>query len=617
MQDDLDSKAAGLTHFIFKVPSYKRLMVLIILVSFFGGFLLHSVFSISGPQSFTDAFFYGGPDGVLLFALPAVAAAILATSLLSLSSFRQAFKYFLFIAFISMSLILLVYLMGLAAYSRLSDSVPGGPTEIFLLSSAMVMVVWLVSLRVPLNYPWSKSLAVSLLHPMSQISFLVLWRAYSLLQMEIRSPVVFAIQFAVAAGILLLALWSLMVLINAPAKRNFGISAVQASALFFAQWVKGGKGLEEILAEVGTLIESEVGVAGFRRKDGSLKASFVVPLVHYGPVGNLGGSEYPILISDDLAKRSGGLSFVFHGTVTHDFNPVFSSSHQHISQTAAALLSDRSGYSSKASLWLSREGRTKLLLLGVGAKPAAFTAITRAPFNTDDIDLPLGFSIRNLVVSRGFRESLVVDMHNSKADDCDMTTGSRAYYELEDSIRALVPGKAGALKLGVAYDPLSGFTAQQGIGRAGLKVAVVCAGERRGCIILFDANNALPAFRSHMMESLESFKFDFVDIFTTDSHAVNTISGVHNPLGLNVSSHALLPYVKSAVKRALRDVEPVSAKVSSARIKLHVLGENRTSELVSTINAIVAVLRIIAPVILALSLVLAFVSVIFLGRLIV
>jgi predicted neutral ceramidase superfamily lipid hydrolase len=72
--------------------------------------------------------------------------------------------------------------------------------------------------------------------------------------------------------------------------------------------------------------------------------------------------------------------------------------------------------------------------------------------------------------------------------------------------------------------------------------------------------------------------------------------------------------VKAAVARAVADIEPVSAKASSCRISIHVLGANRTSELVSTINAVIAILRIIGPVIVALSLALAFIALILVGK---
>ena len=612
MQDNMSNRAADLTHFIFQVPGYRKLVFAAVALAFIGGFLLHAIFNANGAEPIVDAFFFGGADGVVLFGLPVLIASVLATSLLSLSSFRQASKYFLFIALISMSIFIITYLLGQVVIQNTGFAV--NATEFALFAAALMTVTWYVSLRVPLTYSWKQSLAISLLHPVLQLSFVFLWKAYSLI--EINSPVLFALQFVVASAIMLFAMWVMMVLVNAPVRRSFGISAIQASALFFAQWVKGGKGLEEILAEVGDLVETEVGVVGFKNKEG-FKASFIVPLVHYGPVGNLGGSEYPFLISSEMQRNMGGTHFVFHGTVTHDFNPVFSSSHVHISQTAMALLSDKSGYSDNATIWESKDGKTKLFLLGIGKQKQAFTALTRAPYKTDDINLALGFSIRNLILSKGFSQAIVVDMHNSSGTDCDMTAGSSAYYELEDSIRDLAKKSEGKLRMGVAFDSLSEFSLAQGIGKAGLKVAVFEVGKKKHCIILIDANNAHPTFRMHILESLAPLGFDFVDIFTTDSHAVNVIGGVHNPLGNCVTSHQLVHRITAAAKRAVADLEPVSARAESARIKIHILGANRTSELVSTINAVVAIMRILGPIILVASLALAFLALISMGRMII
>jgi putative membrane protein len=610
MDDSMKEKAADLTHFIFEVPSYRKLVFVMLSVSFLAGFLLHAAFKVGGHQPLLDSVFFGGADGVILFGIPALVASVLATSILSLSSFRQASKYFLLIAVISMSVFVATYLLGLAAIGGLAF--PAKATEFVLFAAALMIAIWFVSLRVPLTFDWKKSIVVAFVHPLLQLSFLFLWRAYALV--EIHSPVLLALQFGVASAVLLLAMWSLMVIINAPVKRNFGVSAIQASALFFAQWMKGGKGLEEIIAEVGALIETEVGTVGFRTRDGKLKASFVVPLVHFGPVGTLGGSEYPALISAEISRKLGGTHFVFHGTVTHDYNPVFSSSHVHISQKAAELLGNARGYSPNAEAWESRDGNTRVFMLAVGRDRQAFAALTRAPYKTDDISLSLGFSARNLILSKGFSHAIVVDMHNSCGDELDMTAGSSAYYELEDSIRDLALQSEGRLQMGIAFDSLSDFTPAQGIGRAGLRAAVFKIAKKRYCIILLDANNAYPTFRMHILESLAQYCFDFVDIFTTDSHAVNVVGGVHNPLGGSVSSHQLVHRVKAAVARAVADIEPVSAKASSCRISIHVLGANRTSELVSTINAVIAILRIIGPVIVALSLALAFIALILVGK---
>ena len=48
MQDDLDSKAVSLTHFIFKIPSYKKIILYILLLSFFAGFALQAFLQIDG-----------------------------------------------------------------------------------------------------------------------------------------------------------------------------------------------------------------------------------------------------------------------------------------------------------------------------------------------------------------------------------------------------------------------------------------------------------------------------------------------------------------------------------------------------------------------------------------
>ncbi len=605
--DDLDDKAVSLTTFIFKVPTYKRLLLYLIVWSFFAGIAKHVIENFGGAITVSDAFLLGGSNGVIFFGLPALVSALLAASVLSRSAFKQSLKYFLFISLFSTVLYSLLYL---PAVFLEKNAVFGlnrylGNDFLVVIASALVLIVWFVSLLVPLDYNGFKAFFVSLFHPLIILSFFVIGKS-NVFEYVFGAGIVLGIKFVLATGILLLALWSVFVIINAPAKRNFGISTVQAATFFFAQWIKGGKGLEEVLSEVGTEVETSLSTVVFRAKKG-VKALFVVPFLHYGPFGNLGGSEFPHLLGQGLGKRFGTTAFVFHATANHDFNPVFSSSHSHVEQEFTRLVENapKSEFNSSASFLTASSGCAEVFGLSFGNKNSAFIALTRHPKSTEDIEPSLGLALAAKAESRGFKKAVLVDMHNSKTSGRLIETGSKEFYDYYDALDHVSLSKQGALWMGVSEKKLPEFSLEKGIGKAGLKVAVFKISGKKACMILIDANNALPTFRSHVHEALSEYGFDFVDVMTTDTHAVNSISGVHNPLGTHVKPHELLPFIREAIAEAEKNLEPVSASMQSERFRLRVLGEKRSSELLSTVNSIVSVVKILAPLIFLFSLALS------------
>jgi len=126
MVDDLDAKAVNLTTFIFKIPPYRTILFYLLVSSAAFGVFAYSLQGPSVEQSpvaralgLSEPLIVGASEGLFLFAFPAVVSAVLAASLLSRKTFRQAIKYFLFTALLSQFLTGIIYVAGLAAVSGL------------------------------------------------------------------------------------------------------------------------------------------------------------------------------------------------------------------------------------------------------------------------------------------------------------------------------------------------------------------------------------------------------------------------------------------------------------------------------------------------------------------
>jgi putative membrane protein len=90
---------------------------------------------------------------------------------------------------------------------------------------------------------------------------------------------------------------------------------------------------------------------------------------------------------------------------------------------------------------------------------------------------------------------------------------------------------------------------------------------------------------------------DAAEVMTTDSHVVNTISG-KNPVGMHVPPAEFLPLVVQTVHAAIADLSAAEVAAATARCNgIVVFGSNRTSQLASTVNAM---LIYVAPLSLAM-----------------
>ncbi len=603
MDIDIDQKAVNLTYFLFKTPSYRKTAAWLLIVSFVFGVVAR----LAGGkvETLLETFLYGGTDGILVLAAPALVSALLATFFVSRKQFKQGFKYFAFLSLASTVLYALVLLFGLIIGKRFFTGIDIGIYAI--VANALVLVLWLASTWIALAYK-KKAIFLCVLHPLTNLAFITLWNKFAIVESSVaigHSPLLAVFKLAIASLILLIAVGALVFIINAPTKRNFGISTIDTITMFFAQWVSGSKGLEDILAGTGETITTQVGTITFKHGK-NIKATFVVPQVHYGPIGNLGGSEFPGLLSTSIAKETGAPCVVFKGAANHDFDPVYSSDLKTIQD--AALLGIKEGekpQSSNAAFIQGRKGYSQVF--GIDVNGTAFLTLSRQPQNCEDIHQALGRSLRNIALATGFKEAIIVDRHHCKVDGSLIGPGSKEYYDYEKAVETATrfPGK---MWMGIG-ESRHAFKLEEGIGPGGLKAIVMHIGRKKACFIVVDANNCVPEFRTTVVQAAsKGHGFDFVDLLTTDSHAVNSLSGIHNPLGERVDKKTLLHEVEKAVHAAVANLTPVTAGSSTKEIEIEVLGPQRSSEMVITVNSIFAILKILAPIIFAGSIVLAFLA---------
>ncbi len=563
-------KAVDLTSYLFVLPS----MPVIFLGMALAALLFGLAINIIGPPE--NLLLNSLRDGAMLLFIPALLSAVVVKMFIR----RMPLKRILATAFAGE----LVYGFAYAISFFVADISEFYGELVLLIGAALVFVLWYVIARLVFILKYR-----SIIFSMIQLLFysIFLFSSHTIAMAE-TTLFDWATKAFISSFILLGALYLFFFIINAPMKKTFGVSSTDAFSLFIGQWIYRKNDLERAFEKVGENARTLVGVLGFKRQKDRIL--FIVPHVHFGPFGNLGGSEFSHIIAEETKGKYGANAFVFHGTVTHDLNPTSSSEVNRITGAVGRILK-RSEYTAKTvslSRGKSAECTADALMLG----DDAFVGVSRAPFVTEDINFGLGLSML-LKAEKHAGKAVIVDQHNAETGEItSFEPGSEIGYNYIKAVEKslLKKKKQQKLKIGISEKHPESPT----LGSAGVKIAVISTSPSYA-VVLLDANGITPDFKEKIENEVKKLgKFE-VGVFTTDTHQTNVVRGVLNPAKEEME---IIKAVRAGVKEAVADMQDASAFVDREWFDIRVLGAKHAIEIVSTVNSIVAVAKITAPLIL-------------------
>ncbi len=575
MKNNIKS-AVGLTSYFFSLPpAHVVVLAMLVIACLFG--LALNFWKYSG----IDLLRQGAMDGAILLAMPA----LLTCAVIKLMIRKMPFRRIAAVALAGEAIYGLAY-MG----SFLLVGVNALMSElILLLGAALVFILWYAIARLVFILKYR-----SVLFAIIQLLFYLVFLANSHIFVFGTDSLAYVAKFYMASFVLFGALYIFFLIINAPMKKSFGFSSTDAFTFFISQWLYHNKDLEKALESVGARVRTLVTVMGFQREKGNVY--FATPLVHFGPFGNLGGSEFSYLIADGLEKKHGGKAFVFHGTVTHDLNPVSASQLDSILSACDGCIAETPFRDARVSLLKGKEAECRAE--GFRINDSAFIGLSRAPYVTEDINFGLGLSLMKEAEKR-VEVAMVVDQHNAETGDItSFEPGDIVGYNYMKAVEnalAKDAKKGNALKIGVSCRSFD----SSHVGKAGIKIAVLSSSPEY-VLVLIDSNGVTPEYRDTIEAKVKEVGRKLgrdweVGICTTDTHQTNVVRGVLNPL--KEEDH-MMAEIASGVEEAAKDM--ASAKFFAAKrwFDVDVIGAKQSIEIVSTVNSIVAVAKITLPLIL-------------------
>ncbi|MFB6167538.1 MAG: DUF2070 family protein [Haloferacaceae archaeon] len=394
---------------------------------------------------------------------------------------------------------------------------------------------------------------------------------------------------AVTCGIYAVAVFGFLRVVDRPWRQSLGVSMLDFLRGFVGYVAEDSHELEAFFEELGEDAIVPVTLLVFRRPDGTEKARFVLPMVHPGPMGEIGGGNLP----ERVATSAEGLAFAPHATAGHDFNLVTGREVDSILD-AVTRAESRLRFDDGATRSVRTESG-EASVLGQRFGESALLVSTFAPGVADDVQFGAGMPARLAAQATGLDDVLLVDAHNCNVGlDVEeiphVAPGSERAFDLLDAAETagerLVDADSAPLSLGVAWDTTP-WEPREGIGPLGVRVAVADVGGQTTAYVLVDGNNMVPGLRRQIVDCL-SERVDAAEVMTTDTHIVTTVEA-DNQVGEEIPADDLVALVDDLTVAALADREPVECGTATERATVTVFGNDRTETLASHANAVVSI----------------------------
>ncbi|NHN57707.1 MULTISPECIES: DUF2070 family protein [Halorussus] len=427
------------------------------------------------------------------------------------------------------------------------------------------------------------------------------------------------------------AVWAFVKFIDRPWKRSLDVSVLDFIRGFIGHIAEGTNELEGFFEDIGEEAVVPVTVLAFRRKDtaegtsasnrnaegsdgATEKARFVLPMIHPGPMGEIGGGNLP----QRVAESAEGVAFPPHATAGHDFNLVTEREVDELIATADEAFANIEYHDTATPSIRVQEGDAKVV--GQAFGDDALLVATYSPEFADDVEYAVGLSAAAEARSAGVDDVMLVDAHNCNnglegPDLGHVYPGSERSFDMmqaaAESGGRLADAEQAPMRLGVAWDETE-WEPRDGIGPLGVRVSVLEVGDHRTVYVLVDGNNMEPGLRDRIVARLTDEgdadapdevaaedaaavaadgaaipAADEAEVMTTDTHIVNQVEA-SNQVGEAIDADDLLAVVERLAAEAAADVEPVEAGMASERAEVTVFGNDRTETLASHANAVIS-----------------------------
>jgi len=381
------------------------------------------------------------------------------------------------------------------------------------------------------------------------------------------------------AGSFTITSWFLMDAVDKVGLKVIQIEGIKLFNAFTKYWLANRKDkIEEILEKYSHEEDVKIKNIIFFDEENKPKYTIIIPEFHFGPFRDLGSSQFPHIIIDQL-ERDNIKAVVLHGISGHG---------QDIANTSDCKKIIRRIIEENFKAKPDRTKATNIIKIKKGKctiycqlfEDTALLIVTRAPNLTEDLPMWIKREIKDKAKKLGIKDVMIIDAHNSIRENEQLS--DKDYKEIiEAAEKALTKVKninQNKLKIGISRKIIKEYTEEQGIGKGGVIGLTIGTEKQMFTFIVYDGNNMIPEFREKVIKRLMQEKISNVEVLTTDTHSVNGLTpeerGYH-PVGEIDHKEVLVKYAIEVAEESNKKVTYMNYTIREITVEsIKVLGED-------------------------------------------
>jgi predicted neutral ceramidase superfamily lipid hydrolase len=587
-----------LNPFSKSLPKAKVQFVLLILSSMLMG--VCAVFLTNIGRAGTYFLLVNGAlTGMLVIALPALLTIILVKSL---RMYIKA-KYIFFVTIIGALLCGAAIIVGNALYAWLKAQ----PLAIaaILAGNAGIFAWWFFVDKLLLGQH-KKAVLLAVVQPTLDV---LLYIPYSRFVLSFGTPLsILLVKLYAGIAVFLVVSYIITFMLEKPVKSRIGMHSMDAFSLMLQNWLFGINVSNPFGANFGTPSNVMTQTLVMKNEKGAMKAIFFIPDVHYGPAGTLGGSNFSCMLEHHAVQKYKVPSFVMHGAVNIDNNPVSVNQLGQLKQALDNGVANCRQCKGKTTYSACSHNSATVERLCLG--DVNIFTLTRAPRVTEDISPASAHLFKTVLETKFGNTTLLVDAHNSRYESAPkeelagVGPRSRIENDFSNAIKRLdgAAHSTNELRAGFASVELYNRLGRPlDVAGGNLNAAIFGFNGFKYALLQFNANNILPQLRTAMLDHIKKRYNVDAEILTTDTHAVNSFSlSEDNELGKHTGYAKLEPAIDAVMGKAIADMEPIRAYHGSHVMERFLLwGPNTLEKLTEAVNSLFGIIRIAIPLLVA------------------
>ncbi|HKU50592.1 MAG TPA: DUF2070 family protein, partial [Nitrososphaera sp.] len=251
--------------------------------------------------------------------------------------------------------------------------------------------------------------------------------------------------------------------------------------------------------------------------DGAFSAAIVLPDVHPGPFGTVGGSNLPYVLYQNFSKRA----LVMHSVSDHSLNIPSRGEVGRYLKGISRLEPSQEGDTCSHPCQV-KVGKATATGIAFG-KTTALVMLSLAPHGMEDVPQSVRTELESHARKLGFSSILVVDCHNAMGKHLGDEDKSALLQSAKSCLDELVTRQQEKFKVGFSDQASAGITLPQGeLGQAGIAVMAIAIGDKSYAIGWADSNNMENSLRDRIAAAEDNTAgILMLEVCTSDTHSTS------------------------------------------------------------------------------------------------